>query len=67
MRCWANDCICFDFPDTVLAAGAAAIRARHLLRFQEPNLEARLAHHLSGAGPVVDRDAVARTFPESPG
>lgn len=71
MRCWSGDAQVFAHPDTLLADGAAAIRARHLVRFQEPNLFGRLISRMAvgdAAGTtVVDREIVSRTFPEGPG
>lgn len=71
MRCWAEDAQVFAHPDTLLADGAAAIRVRHLARFQEPNLFGRLISRMSvedaAGATVVDREIVTRTFPEGPG
>jgi hypothetical protein len=67
MRCWAEDAQMLAHPDTLLADGAAAIRARHLTRFQEPNLFGRLISRMAVGDTVVDREIVTRTFPEGPG
>lgn len=67
MVCWALDAKVYAHPDTLLAEGAAAIRARHELRFREPNLFGRLIHRMSVGNTVVDREVVTRTFPEGPG
>lgn len=67
MRCWTEDAQVFAHPDTLLADGAAAIRARHLVRFQEPNLFGRLVSRMAVGDTVVDREVVSRTFPEGPG
>lgn len=67
MACWAQDAKIYAHPDTLLADGAAAIRARHELRFREPNLFGRLVQRMSVGNTVVDREAVTRTFPEGPG
>ena len=40
MSCWARDAEVFAHPDIPLASGRADIRARHVLRFQEPDLHA---------------------------
>jgi hypothetical protein len=67
MACWAQDAKIYAHPDTLLADGAAAIRARHELRFREPNLFGRLVQRMSAGNTVVDREVVTRTFPEGPG
>lgn len=67
MCCWAEDAQVFSHPDTLLADGAAAIRARHLVRFQEPNLFGRLVSRMAVGDTVIDREVVSRTFPEGPG
>lgn len=67
MAFWAPDAQIFAHPATLLADGAAAIRARHLLRFQEPNLFGRLVHRAVIGGNVVDQEVVTRSFPEGPG
>lgn len=67
MRCWAEDAQVYAHPDTLLADGAAAIRARHLVRFQEPNLFGRLVSRMAVGDTVVDREVVTRTFPEGAG
>ncbi|ALN73467.1 nuclear transport factor 2 family protein [Aureimonas sp. AU20] len=67
MRWWADDCLYFAFPDTLLAQGAEAIRERHVERFREPDLEGRLLHRLSVGNMVIDHETVRRTFPEGVG
>lgn len=67
MACWAPDAKIYAHPDTLLADGAAAIRARHEVRFREPNLFGRLVLRMSAGQTVVDREVVTRTFPEGPG
>lgn len=67
MRWWADDCHYYAFPDQLLAVGAAAIRERHVARFQEPNLHGRLLSRFQVGNVVVDHELVTRTFPEGPG
>ena len=67
MACWAPDAEYYAFPGTLLAKGAPAIRARHLDRFQEPDLHGRLLTRIEAAGLVIDQETVTRTFPEGPG
>jgi hypothetical protein len=67
MTCWADDALYYEFPDTLLASGAAAIRERHLVRFQEPNLFGKLISRTVLHNKVVDFELVSRTFPDGPG
>jgi hypothetical protein len=67
MACWTGDAQVFAHPSTLLANGAAEIRARHVARFQEPNLFGRLIQRMVVGNTVVDREEVTRTFPEGPG
>lgn len=67
MRWWADDCRYYEFPNRLLASGAAEIRARHVTRFTEPDLHARLIKRISTANLVVDQETVTRTFPDGPG
>ncbi len=67
MAPWAEDAEYYQFPDTLLAKGKAAIRERHMVRFQEPNLHGALLSRISLDGLVVDRERVTRTFPDGPG
>jgi len=67
MACWAGDARIYAHPDTLLADGAAAIRARHEVRFREPNLYGRLLQRMSAGNMVVDRELVTRMFPEGAG
>ena len=67
MQWWADDCQYFEFPARLLAEGSAAVRARHVERFREPDLFARLIHRVTVANVVIDHEMVTRTFPEGPG
>ncbi|MDN5283919.1 MAG: steroid delta-isomerase [Mucilaginibacter sp.] len=64
---WANDALYFLHPSTLLASGAAEIRERHLIRFEEPNLFGRLISRTILNNTVVDIEIVSRTFPEGAG
>lgn len=63
MACWHEDAEMMAFPSGGLAHGAAEIRARHLLRFEEKDLFARLMKRVSLGSTVVDREIVTRNFP----
>ena len=67
MACWADDCQYYEFPSRLLASGAAAVRERHRVRFQEPNLFGRLAHRIAVGNLVVDQETVTRMFADGPG
>ncbi|WP_300300814.1 nuclear transport factor 2 family protein [Ferrovibrio sp.] len=67
MAFWADDAQVFEHPDKILASGAAEIRARHIVRFQEPDLFGRLVGRMSVGNRVVDREVVTRNFPEGKG
>lgn len=67
MTYWADDALYYEFPDTLLASGVAAIRERHLVRFEEPNLFGRLMSRTVLNNKVVDIEVVSRTFPEGTG
>ena len=67
MQWWADDCRYCEFPDRLLAAGAAEIRERHVVRFREPNLHGKLIDRMAVANVVVDREVVTRTFDDGPG
>lgn len=67
MPWWAEDCRYYAFPDTLLAEGAEAIRARHVLRFAEPDLFGKLLSRVAVGNMVVDHEVVTRNFPEGVG
>lgn len=50
-----------------LEDGHAKIRARHLERFQEPDLHGRLVNRIVNGDIVVDQEIVTRTFADGPG
>jgi putative hydrolase of HD superfamily len=64
---WAEDAQYFAFPSTLLASGAAAIRARHVERFREAGLHGELLQRMVVGNLVVDRERVSRMFPDGPG
>jgi putative hydrolase of HD superfamily len=67
MRWWADDAQYYEFPDRLLASGAAAIRERHIARFAEPNLFGKLLSRIVVDDLVVDHETVTRNFPEGSG
>lgn len=64
---YAPDARHFEHPTTLLATGSAEIRERLRIRFQEPNLHARLNRRIVVGNLVVDHETISRTFPEGKG
>src|SRR5580704_10076653 len=67
MTAWHEDAQYFEHPDKLLANGAAEIRARHEIRFKEPDLHGTLVARMSVGSLVVDREVVTRNFPQGRG
>lgn len=67
MATYADDAQLFEYPGTLLAAGAAQVRERTAVRFREPNLHARLVRRIVVGQVVIDHEEVTRTFPEGTG
>lgn len=67
MATYAEDIELYEHPATLLASGAAAVRARQAVRLAEPNLHAHLVHRMVMGSFVVDQEVITRTFPEGPG
>jgi hypothetical protein len=57
----------FEHPAKLIASGAAQVRERYSLRFQEQNLHASLIHRIVLGARVMDYERITRTFPEGPG
>jgi hypothetical protein len=64
---YAPDARQFDHPGKLLATGAAEMRERMALRFEEPDLHARLRQRVVMGNIVIDHEEVTRTFPEGRG
>jgi hypothetical protein len=64
---YAPDARQYEHPGKLLATGAAEMRERMALRFQEPNLHARLLQRVVMGNIVIDHEEVSRTFPEGSG
>ena len=67
MATYAVDAEQFEHPAKLLARGAAQIRERFAVRFQEPNLHAQLLKRIVAGDVIIDHESVARTFPEGAG
>ena len=67
MATYSDDAQQFEYPATLLAAGAAAVRERTAIRFRESNLHARLVGRIVLGQVVIDHEEVTRTFPEGTG
>jgi hypothetical protein len=64
---YAPDARQYEHPATLLASGADEMRARFALRFQEPDLHARLVQRVVMGNLVMDHEVVTRNFPEGKG
>jgi hypothetical protein len=64
---YAPDARQYELPGKLLATGTAEIGPRLALRFQEPNLHARLLQRAVMGNIVIDHEEVSRTFPEGRG
>jgi hypothetical protein len=64
---YAPDARQYAYPATLLATGADEMRARFALRFQEPDLHARLVQRVVMGNLVIDQEVVTRNFPEGKG
>ena len=67
MATYSDDAQQFEYPATLLAAGAAQVRERTAARFRESNLHARLIRRIVMGQVVIDHEEVTRTFPEGTG
>ena len=67
LRTFAVDAEQFALHGELLARGHAEIRARFLLRFEEPDLHARLLTRMVVGGVVADHECVTRNFAEGLG
>lgn len=67
LKVYADDAQLFEHPATLLASGAAELRQRFSVRFQEANLHAALLKRIVSGAMVIDHEKVTRTFPEGPG
>jgi hypothetical protein len=67
MQWWTDDCRHYEFPARPIASGAAEIRARYAVRFQEPNLFGKLIKRIVVDNMVIDQERVTRMFADGPG
>jgi len=64
---YAPDARQYELPAKLLATGHADMRPRFALRFDEPDLHARLLQRAVMGNIVIDHETVSRTFPDGPG
>ncbi|NBF05138.1 steroid delta-isomerase [Pseudomonas sp. Fl5BN2] len=64
---YALDARQYEHPATLLATGHEEIRSRAVLRFQEPNLHARLIQRSVMGNVVIDHELISRTFADGTG
>lgn len=67
MDFWDLEAEIYQHPDTLLAKGYGDIRARHVVRFLEPDLKAHLISRVVIGNKVVDTERVTRNFPNGKG
>lgn len=64
---YADDARQYEHPGKLVASGHAQMRERFAIRFQEPNLHARLIKRSVMGNVVIDFEDISRTFPEGTG
>ena len=64
---YSNNAVQYELAGKLLATGHAEIRARALLRFDEPDLHATLLNRSVMGKVVIDHEVVTRNFPEGKG
>jgi len=62
IRCWAEDCQYYAFPDELLAEGVDAVRVRHAVRFRDPDLHGDLIARRVMGDIVIDEEIVTRLY-----
>ena len=67
LQTYAPDAEQFNLHGELLAKGRDSMRARFALRFQEPDLHARLLSRTVVGNVVVDHECITRNFPEGKG
>ena len=67
MAWWAVDAEVHAWPDTLFASRAEAIRTRHVERFKDPDLFAKLINRVDVGGLARNREVMTRSFPEGRG
>jgi len=67
LQTYAVDAEQFNLHGELLAKGRDAMRQRFALRFQEPDLHARLLSRTVVGNVVVDHESITRNFPEGKG
>jgi putative hydrolase of HD superfamily len=66
MAAWHDDAQILAYPGTMIANGAEEIRARHLIRFRDDVLAAKLRSRTCVGDLVVDHETVTRSFAAGP-
>jgi hypothetical protein len=64
---YAPDARQYELPATLLATGHGEMRPRFAVRFEEPDLHARLLQRAVMGNIVIDYETVTRNFPEGRG
>ncbi len=64
---YAENAEMFEHPSKLLASGSAQLRERFRVRFEEPDLHARLRRRIVMGNIVVDHEEVTGNFPAGKG
>lgn len=67
MRAYAPDAEQFTLHGERVAKGHEQLRSRYQLRFEEPDLHARLLSRIVVGNVVIDSELITRNFPEGLG
>lgn len=67
MACWTEDCVYYDYPAELRAQGQQEVRAWHVNRFREPDLQAALKTRMVADDLVINHVILTRTFEHGPG
>lgn len=67
LNTYAKDAKQFNLHGECLATGHAEMRKRITVRFEEPDLHARLLSRIVMDNVVVDHEVITRNFPEGKG
>lgn len=67
LDCWDQNAKIFLHLNTLVAEGIKEIKDRHLIRFQGPDLFAKLISRTYLDGKIVDHELVTKNFPEGKG
>src|SRR5215472_3874877 len=67
LACYTDDVELYEFPEKLIAKGAAAMRERYKARFADAILKLEVQGRIVMGERVIDREHIVRTWPEGPG